>query len=1207
MRRWEYVEGSASKFWETGADGAVVTVRHGRCGSDGRTQTKEYASARAADAQVAKSVAEKERKGYREVGAAAPSGDGPAAEASTSGAGVLTGQPRALPDEDTFVLPAGWQRLLHPRRGGVARTPARPQRKALDALSARTAEEMALTQEFLDSPRSDPALVDQVRHHLAGCPSPAGAAGLASIVRPASPTAATWVDSWVRDHGLPFAARATVELFMVRARWERGGQVRSGPWLEALPRPHYIYWANAQFPEADRVRALLAATDEETYRATVEGLTRCRTDAHRRIATAYLAPSETDWVAALCTDPEVIAGQDYGLLSLVYCTLNSAEQAAAFPPLPGLCQSLARIATMAEGIGTAVVPLLAEWLKNTYTDADGRRQIANALVEVPTDEAFLLLLDRAYTKQVNAALAQAMLRYPVRALRLLTAHVRDRPDRTYSTAQLLLPRHIAAHRSLVEAVLPTLDSDLVKIVEPLLNPVNRVADASDADTLPSVLTAPPWTRPLSKAKRSAVTGLTAASEPAVVWLPGEREQWAAATTWYNRRQLDGDDDWEETIATLQHGLNASSLQPAWVYAHGPEELVAPALAVWDPTDLWNGSDTLKPIAARFGLDALPLLLRTVPRQPSSLAPLLLPFIDVTVARHMAAWAARLKSTGALTRSWFERHGVAAAPLLVPDAVGKAGPARRAAERALFRIAAVHGDAVVHGAAERHGDLAVEAVAELLAADPLERALPVAVPALPGWADPARLPPIAVRSGGALPQESVCHVLTMLAMSRPGEVYPGLDDVVRTADPASLTEFAWKLFEQWQFASCPAEGSWALSALGLLGDAGTVRRLTPVICYWPVQGDHHRAVEGLDVLAAIGGDAALRHLHDISQRVKSKALKIRATEKIAEVASDLGLTGEQLSDRLVPDLGLDAEGSTVLDYGTRTFTVGFDEQLRPYVVDGVGKLLKGLPTPGSGDDMKSAQATRKRFTALKRDVRTIASDQVCRLETAMVTGRSWSAQEFHDLFVAHPLVWHLVRRLVWLSGTDEGHTAFRVAEDRTFTDAGSGAFTLPEDATVRPAHPLHLGEELTAWSEVFADHGIQQPFAQLGRGVFTLSEAEAGSDRLKRFEGLQVPAGRVLGLLRHGWERGVPQDAGVERWISKRLGDDCCLVIALREVIAAGTVGMDPGQTLETVWLDTRPDDYRESRDHTLRFSGLDAVTVSELLADLTELTEGVAA
>ncbi|MFJ4897599.1 WGR and DUF4132 domain-containing protein [Streptomyces sp. NPDC088727] len=1207
MRRWEYAEASASKFWETGADGALVTVRHGRCGSDGRTQTKEYASAEAADAQVARSIAAKERKGYREVeaSAGAPRGEGFPAEANPSGSDEVTERPGVLPDEDTFVLPARWRRLLHPRRGGLARTPARPQRKALDELSARTAEEAAWIQEFLDAPRSDAGLVDQLRNHLAGSPSPAGAAGLAWIVPPSSPTAATWVDSWVRDHGLPFAARATVELYMVQAHGTQSVHGRSDPWLEALRRPHYSYGSGEQLPEANRVRALLAATDEETYRATVETLARCRTDTHRRIVTAYLAPSETDWVAALCTDPEVNAGQDSGLLSLVYCTLNSAEQAAAFPPIPGLCRSLALIATMAEGISTAVVPLLAAWLDNTYADAADRKRIANALVEFPTDEAFLLLIDRGYTKQVNAALAEATHRYPVRALRLMTAHVRDRPDRRYSSAQLLLPKHVAAHRSLVETVLPTLDSDLAKIIEPFLNPVERIAD-TPADALPAVLAAPPWTRPRIKTKCSAVTGLTAVSEPAVVWLPGEREQWATTVGCYNYRPADSG-DWEERIATLRHGHNASSLKVAWVYVHGPEELVAPALTVWNPTDLWDGRNNLKPIAARFGLDALPLLLRAVPRQPAVLAPLLLPFVDVTVARHMADWSVRLKSTRATARSWFERHGVAAAPLLVPDAVGKAGTARRAAEDALFQVAAVHGDAVVHRAAEPYGDRAVEAVAELLATDPLERALPVAIPALPGWANPASLPQITVRAGGALPQESVRHVLTMLAMSEPGDVYPGLDAVVRTADAASLAEFAWELFEQWRMASLPAEGSWAQSALGLLGDDRTVRRLTPHIRYWPLRGDSHWAVEGLDVLAAIGSDVALLHLHNITRRVKSKELKARATEKIAEVAAGRGLTGERLSDRLVSDFDLYADGSTVLNYGPRTFTVGFDEQLRPYVLDGSGTRLTDLPKPGARDDMELAQATRKRYLALKKDVRAIASQQVRRLETAMVTGRSWSAKEFHDLFVAHPLVWHLTRRLVWLSGTDEGHTAFQVAEDRTLTDIGGETFTVPEGATVRPAHPLHLGTEPAVWSEVFADQGILQPFAQLGRAVFTLSDEEADSNRLMRFEGLQVPTDKVLGLLLRGWERGVPQDAGVERWISKRLGDDCFLVIALKDGITVGALDMYSVQTLETVWLDTRPDDYGKGLDHALRFGSLDVVTASELLADLAQLTEGAAA
>lgn len=1142
MRRSEYVEGSAPKFRVTGADGA-------------------------------------------------------------DGAGGVDRDPAVLPDEDTFVLPAAWQRSLNPRRGGVVRTPTRAQQRNLDAVEARTAEEKAWIQEFLDAPGSDAKLVDLTRLHLAGSHSPAGAAAVAAIVGLVSPHAGSWADSWVRLGGLPFAARAVVELFLTEAHWMQSGSKRYDPWLESRTRTPQPYWTESWRPAADRVRSLLAAADTETYRATVEALARCRADTYRKIVTAYLAPSETDWVAGLCTDPAVTAQQDNAVLTLVHCSLNSADQALAFAHKPVIGHSTALIATAAEGIGVAVAPLLGEELRRAHSPAKRVKQVAYALAEVPADEAFLLLLGHADTKHVRPALLEAMRRYPVRALRMLTADLRAPGGTGQSTTRQLLVGHVAAHRALVEQVLPTLADDLTEIVEPLLNPANRLDDAP-VDALPAVLTAPPWTRQRSGTKPTVVPGLTAVSEPAVEWLPGEKEQWTATTSWYTQRHAKG--DWEQETAALRYGLDAHDLRPAWVYVHGPEHLVTPLLAAWDPTDLWDGADTLKPIAARFGLTALPLLLRVVPRQPSSLAPLLLPFVDASVARHMADWSARLKSTAASARSWFERHGVRAAPLLVPDAVGKPGRVRRAAEQALVQIAALHGDGVVRGAAEAYGSQAADTVAELLAADPLERALPLVLPAVPEWADPALLPQITVTSGGALPNESARHVLTMLAMSVPGEPYPGLGAVTRTADAASLAEFAWALFEQWRLAALPAEESWVLHALGPLGDDETVRRLTPVIRSWPGEGAHHRAVEGLDVLAAIGSDVALLHLHGISQRVRFKALKVRSTEKIAEVAAGLGLTGEQLSDRLVPDFGLAPDGSTVVDYGTRTFTVRFDEQLRPYVQDSDGRRRKDLPKPGARDDAELAPAERKRFSALKKDVRTVASDQVRRLEAAMVTGRSWTAREFGELFVGHPLLWHLVRRLVWLSEEEAATTTFRVTEDRTFADAGDKTFALSGEAAVRLPHPLHLGEELATWSEMFAARGILQPFPQLARAVCAPTEEEADSHRLTRFEGLKVPTGQILGLERRGWQRGVPQDAGVERWISKRIGDDRYLVVALDTGIAVGAVDMFPDQTLETVWLDKRPGDYGSDADHALSFGELDMVTVSELLADLTDLTAGVA-
>ncbi len=48
----------------------------------------------------------------------------------------------------------------------------------------------------------------------------------------------------------------------------------------------------------------------------------------------------------------------------------------------------------------------------------------------------------------------------------------------------------------------------------------------------------------------------------------------------------------------------------------------------------------------------------------------------------------------------------------------------------------------------------------------------------------------------------------------------------TAD--SLAEFAWDLFTAWLTAGAPSKESWAFTALGVLGNDDTARKLTPLI-------------------------------------------------------------------------------------------------------------------------------------------------------------------------------------------------------------------------------------------------------------------------------------------------------------------------------------------------------------------------------------------
>lgn len=63
-RRFEMSEGGSQKFWEVAVEGPALTVRFGKLGTAGTTQTKTLADAAAAAKEAEKLVREKTKKGY---------------------------------------------------------------------------------------------------------------------------------------------------------------------------------------------------------------------------------------------------------------------------------------------------------------------------------------------------------------------------------------------------------------------------------------------------------------------------------------------------------------------------------------------------------------------------------------------------------------------------------------------------------------------------------------------------------------------------------------------------------------------------------------------------------------------------------------------------------------------------------------------------------------------------------------------------------------------------------------------------------------------------------------------------------------------------------------------------------------------------------------------------------------------------------------
>jgi len=481
--------------------------------------------------------------------------------------------------------------------------------------------------------------------------------------------------------------------------------------------------------------------------------------------------------------------------------------------------------------------------------------------------------------------------------------------------------------------------------------------------------------------------------------------------------------------------------------------------------------------------------------------------------------------------------------------------------------------------------------------------------LPSWANPALLPPLVIGER-RLSDDQMSAVLQLLAATPVTTRHPLLtalrDNVPRHARDA----FAWKLFQAWQEDGFPPAGKWAMGAIGHIGDDGCVLKLTPLIRAWPGESQHARAVFGLDCLRAVGSNVALMQLSGIAQKLKFKGTKAKAEQFVEGIAKEKGLTRSELEDRVVPDCGLDENGRREFPFGPRSFSFVLAGDLKAMVRDADGKIRGDLPKPSGKDDEAVANASIAEWKLLKKQIKQVATIQAERLEKAMVAGRRWSRGDFETLLVKHPLMTHLVQKLIW--GTyDKGGkltATFRVTEERDYADAQENKFDLAGADKIGVVHPLELpDEQRNAWGQVLGDYEIITPFPQMGRKVYTLEPGEESQKELTRYKGLKVVAPTLVGILEKlGWTRGTAMDGGGFDEHSKQFpAADVTAVVNYEGAVSMGYIDPNELLTLETAYFCRGmrgPSGYGgDGKDKKVPLGDVSPVVISEVLSHMQVL------
>ena len=279
------------------------------------------------------------------------------------------------------------------------------------------------------------------------------------------------------------------------------------------------------------------------------------------------------------------------------------------------------------------------------------------------------------------------------------------------------------------------------------------------------------------------------------------------------------------------------------------------------------------------------------------------------------------------------------------------------------------------------------------------------------------------------------------------------------------------------------------------------------------------------LCANGRDRALQVLLGVARRHKMAGVQATAAALAREIASERGWSDEELADRTVPTAGFDGDGLLHLSYGDREFTGRLTSDFKIEVSDGAGRTRKSLPPARSGEDAEVVRAAKKRLSAARKEAKEVLTLQSERLYEAMCACRTWSAREWRELLVGHPLVGRLVTRLIWTATPPEGGPlTFRPTEDGALIGADDAVVEFEPHAVVSLAHRAWLADgQAAAWRQHLADYGVEPLFDQLSATAPRVAE---GQMEMRDLQGHMTDTFALRGAaVKRGYKRGEVMVAG----------------------------------------------------------------------------------
>jgi hypothetical protein len=473
-----------------------------------------------------------------------------------------------------------------------------------------------------------------------------------------------------------------------------------------------------------------------------------------------------------------------------------------------------------------------------------------------------------------------------------------------------------------------------------------------------------------------------------------------------------------------------------------------------------------------------------------------------------------------------------------------------------------------------------------------------------WLEYDELPEMRMLDGDVFDRSLARYLLYRQARQREPIPDPEAAPVYALIDRKTSGDFAMHVLDGF-LSGATNDAAWAMIVAGILGDNRVITTLTAKVRGWADDFAQKLATWGVEALALNGSNAALSAVHSLAEKYRDNPRRkyaivgAAAQEAIELAAKRLGVSLDELGDRIVPTLGFEPGQPRRIEAGGRIIeaTIGLDFKLAMKDAK-TGKRAVSIP--------KSAPPeVQAEFKGLGKLLQEVAKSQTARFERLMVGQHRWPASRWRELFLQQPIVFPFAVRLVFGAYHADGKllASFRALPDRTLTDPHDEPVELEEAWSVGIVHPLDLSpEQRSAWQQHLHDYEIEPPFLQIDRPVVTVPDELRQDVTYERLRGATLNGFSFRGKAeRSGWTRGPVGDDAMVLSYRKRFaprGIDAFVTLDGLPIYADPTATVTIQQVL-FLPTDTKPEEFHAKR---LRLGELSAMVFSETVGDLVRIT-----